>query len=243
MSEPAISACPLCGVNIESTALQAHVAAELDELDRAASAALPMAINIQPVASIARQHVGNSILQLNRVHAEQEQQQQSLHRMNGVPHAESLCHGAVYTRYISALGERRSSAVYCADDAQHRHHHLAGTAFQSPAHPDCAHASSRAALAMQRDENVQKLTSSGTAVGHGTAQTCTQHQHRQAAGVQSAAQHRAGGSQRAQEQAHARSASGRGSLQQQERRRKPHRKPGLQRSSQVTISITTWMQT
>ena len=239
-SEPAKSACPLCGVSVKSTALQAHVAAELDELDRAASAALPLAEKVQPVARIARQHIETSTLQLDTAHVKQ-QQQHPLYHMNGVPHAETVRSGAVYTHQIEALGESSSSAGKCASDAHHWRDQLAHAAFEGPRLPDHAHASSRAALAMRSDENLQGSISTGAAVGHGKAQNCPQHQRRQAADMQSTPQHQAGRSQRPQKQAHTRSTSGRSFPQQQER--KLYRKAGVKSNSQVTSSIKTQMQT
>ena len=240
-SEPAESACPLCGVSVKSTALQAHVAAELDEQDRAASAAPLLAKKVQSMAGHARQHVETSTLQLDTVHVKQQQQQQPFRHVNGVPHAEALCSGAVSNHHSNALCGSSSSAGNCANVAHHWRHQLAHAAFQGPHLSDHAHASSRAALAMRTDENVQGFISSGAAFGYGKARNCPQHQRMRAAGMQSTAQHQAGRSQRSQKQAHTCSTSGRCPLQQQER--KLCRKAGVKRNSQVTSSIESRMQT
>ena len=233
-SEPAGSACPLCGVSVKSTALQAHVAAELDQLDKAASAATPF-------PRVARQHYETSTLQLKTAHVKQQQQQQQLfYHVDGVPHAETLRNGAVYIHRSSALRESSSVAGNCASDAQHWRHRSAHAASQGPQHAKNAHVKSQAAPAKQTDVNVQELTPSGYALGHGAAQKCPQHQRRQAAGMQSAAQHQVGCSQQSQEQGHTRSTSGRCSLQQRERRL--HRKAGVKRNSQVTSPIEIRMQ-
>ena len=240
-SEPAELACPLCGVSVKSTALQAHVAAELDELDKAASAALPLGEMNRPVAVAARQHIKTPALQLDRGHV--EQQQQPFHGMKGPPHAETARDGAVSTQYSNALRKSSSSAGNCAGVAHHWRHQSAHAAFQDPHLPDQARASSRAALAVSTDESVQGSISSGAALGHDKARNCLQHQRRQAAGMKSAAQHQAGRAQRSQEQAHMSSASGRGSQQQQERRWRPHRRSGVKRNSQVTGPVWVHMQT
>ena len=242
-SEPAESACPLCGVSVKSTALQAHVAAELDERDRAASAAPLLAKKVQSKAGHARQHVETSTLQLDTAHVKQQQQQQPSRHVNGVLHAETVCYGAVYTHQSNALCGNSSSAGKCASAAQQWRHQSACTAFQGPQHSKHARAKSQAAPAEQTDENVQGYISSGAALGHDKAQNCLQHQRRQAAGTQSAAQHQPGRSQWPQEQAHTRSASGRAPLQQQERRWKPYRKPGVKRNGQVTSLTKFRIQT
>ena len=237
VSEPAESACPLCGVSVKTAALQAHVAAELDELDKAVRAATPF-------AGVARQHVETSALQLDTAHVKQQQQQQQpSHHMNAVPHAEKSCYGAVYTHQINALCESSSSAGNCASSAHHRRHQSARAAFQGPQHSKHACANSQTAPAKQTDENVPGSISSGAALGHGKAQNCLQHQRRQAAGMLSTARHQGGRAQWSQAQAHMRSASGRGSQQQQERRWKPHRKSGVKRNSQVTGPVWVQMQT
>ena len=217
LSEPAESACPLCGVSVKTAALQAHVAAELDELDKAVRAATPL-------AGVARQHVETSTLQLDTAHVKQQQQQQP-------------------SQHINALCESSCSAGNCASSAHHRRHQSARAAYEGPQHSNDARANSQRAPAKQTDENVPGSISSGAALGHGKARNCLQHQRRQAAGTQSAAQHQAGGSQRSQEQAHMSSASGRGSQQQQERRWRPHRRSGVKRNSQVTGPVWVHMQT
>lgn len=242
MPEPAGSACPLCGVSVRHTDLQAHVAADLDKLDRAASDAQPLAENVALVAGAARKRIEPSALQLDSVRMEQQQQQQPFHHTRSVPHAETSCNGAVYTHHRNALGESSSLAGNCASNAQHCCRKWAHAASQGLQHSNNARASSQAARAKQTDENARDFSSSGAALGHGPAQKCPQQRRRQAAGMRSAAQHQAGRCQLSQEQAHTLGTCGRGPLQQQERRWKPCRNAGVKRNTQVTRSIWALMQ-
>ena len=250
MSKSATSTCLLCGVIVRSTDLQGHVAADIDKLDRGASAALPLAEEAEPVAGVARKHVEPSALQLNVEHVEQQQDQQHkqqqlhpFHHIKGMSHADTSCNRAVYAHHRDALGESNSLAGNRASNAQQYHHQRDHAACGGPQHSNHARASSQAAHAKQADENKQESASSGAALGHGPAPKCSQHKRRQAAGIRSLARHQAGRCQLSQEQAHKLSTSNRGVLQQQEMRWKPYRMAGVRKNSQVTRAVHIRTQT